>query len=262
MNLTARDNRHKVSQYDVREPGPALRWWNFAEFEEERVLYISGEIVDGEDDDEDNDDAKIKSTADIFREELYSGKGNVSVWLNSPGGDMVIGAQIYNLIKDYKGKVTIKIDGLAASAASVIAMAGDQVLMSPVSQLMIHNPFSCAIGDSNEMKRAADMLNEVKESIINAYEIKTHLSRAKISRMMDDESWMNAYKAVNLGFADGILFSDDKQKLENTEEFIFSRKSAISAVMNRVKKRIKNTDQQPKVSSESLYKRLNLLKRR
>lgn len=236
------------------------KFWNFAEADEERVLYISGEIVDGED--EEDDDEEIKSTADIFRDELYSGDGNISVWLNSPGGDMVTGAQIYNLIKDYKGKVTVKIDGLAASAASVIAMAGDEVLMSPVSELMIHNPFSCAIGDSNEMKRAADMLNEVKESIINAYEIKTHLSRTKIARMMDDESWMNAYKAVNLGFADGILFEDDKQKPENTEEFIFSRESAISAVMNRVRKQIKNTDQQPKVSSESLYKRLNLLKRR
>ena len=262
MNLTARDNRHKVSQYDVREHGSAARWWNFAEAEEERVLYISGEIVDGENEYGEDDDGKIKSTADIFRDELYSGDGNISVWINSPGGDMLTGAQIYNLIKDYKGKVTIKIDGLAASAASVIAMAGDEVLMSPVSQIMIHNPFSCAIGDSNEMKRAADMLNEVKESIINAYELKTHLSRSKIARMMDDESWMNAYKAVNLGFADGILFEEDTQKPESTEEFMFSRESAISAVMNRVRKQIKNTDQQPKVSSESLYKRLNLLKRR
>ena len=224
------------------------------------MLYISGEIIDGYDEDGYNEE--IKSTADIFRDELYSGEGNISVWVNSPGGDMVTGAQIYNLIKDYKGKVTIKIDGLAASAASVIAMAGDEVLMSPVSELMIHNPFSCAIGDSNEMKRAADMLNEVKESIINAYELKTHLSRSKISRMMDDESWMNAYKAVNLGFADGILFSEDKQKSENTEEFIFSRESAISAVINRVRKRIKNTEQESKVSAESLYKRLKLLKRR
>ena len=214
------------------------RFWNFTEGPEERILYISGEIIDGYDEDGYNEE--IKSTADIFRDELYSGEGNISVWVNSPGGDMVTGAQIYNLIKDYKGKVTIKIDGLAASAASVIAMAGDEVLMSPVSQLMIHNPFSCAI----------------------AYEIKTHLSRAKIARMMDDESWMNAYKAVNLGFADGILFEEDKQKPENTDEFMFSRESAISAVMNRVRKQIKNTEQKSNVSAESLYKRLNLLKRR
>ena len=236
------------------------RFWNFTKTEEERVLYISGEIVDGEDEDnEDDDEEEIKSTADIFRDELYSGEGNISVWINSPGGDMVTGAQIYNLIKDYKGKVTVKIDGLAASAASVIAMAGDEILMSPVSQLMIHNPFSYAIGDSNEMKRTADMLSEVKESIINAYEMKTHLSRSKIAKMMDDETWMNAYKAVNLGFADGILFSKDEQKSKNTEEFIFSRESAISAIMNRVNKQIKNIKQESKISAESLYKRLNLL---
>ena len=236
------------------------RFWNFTKTEEERVLYISGEIVDGEDEDnEDDNEEKIKSTADIFRDELYSGEGNISVWINSPGGDMVTGAQIYNLIKDYKGKVTVKIDGLAASAASVIAMAGDEILMSPVSQLMIHNPFSYAIGDSNEMKRTADMLSEVKESIINAYEIKTHLSRSKIAKMMDDETWMNAYKAVNLGFADGILFSEDEQKSKNTEEFMFSRESAISAIMNRVNKQIKNIKQESKISAESLYKRLNLL---
>ena len=80
--------------------------------------------------------------------------------------------------------------------------------------------------------------------------------------MMDDESWMNAYKAVNLGFADGILFADDKQKSENTEEFMFSRESAISAVMNRVNKQIKSIKQESKIPAESLYKRLNLLKRR
>lgn len=230
--------------------------------EEERALYISGEITDGEDENDDEDDEEpLKSTADQFRDELYLGKGNISVWINSPGGDMVTGAQIYNLIKDYKGKVTVKIDGLAASAASIIAMAGDEVLMSPVSNLMIHNPFSMAIGDSYDMKRAADMLSEVKESVINAYEIKTHLSRSKLSRMMDDESWMNAYKAVSLGFADGILFSDNKQKPENTEEFIFSRESAISAVMNRVNKHIKKTKAEVKKSPiESLYKRLNLIK--
>ncbi len=221
------------------------------------MLYISGEITDG--DDEDDDEEEKMSTADMFRNELYSGNGNISVWINSPGGDMVTGAQIYNLIKDYKGKVTVKIDGLAASAASVIAMAGDEILMSPVSNLMIHNPFTAAIGDSYEMKRTADMLNEVKESVINAYEIKTHLSRSKLSKMMDDETWLNAYKAVNLGFADGILFADDTQKPENTTEFMFSRESAVSAVMNKINKQIKIKKEEPKTSIESLYKRLYLL---
>ncbi len=94
------------------------------------------------------------------------------VWINSPGGDVFAAAQIYNMLMEYKGDVTVKVDALAASAASVIAMAGTEVLMSPVGMMMIHNPMTIAIGDSKEMQRAGEMLDEVKESIMNAYEIK------------------------------------------------------------------------------------------
>ena len=138
-----------------------------------------------------------------------SSSGNITVWINSPGGDCVAAAQIYNMLMDYHGDVTVKIDGIAASAASVIAMAGTKVLMSPTALMMIHNPLTVAIGDSEEMQKAIDMLSEVKESIINAYEIKTGLSRAKLSHLMDAETWMNANKAVELGFADDLLFKAD-----------------------------------------------------
>lgn len=114
-----------------------------------------------------------------------SGSGDITIWINSPGGNCVAAAQIYNMLMDYKGNVTVKIDGIAASAASVIAMAGNKVLMSPVSMLMIHNPMTVAMGDSAEMQKAIEMLSEVKESIMNAYEIKTGMSRAKISHLMD-----------------------------------------------------------------------------
>lgn len=97
-------------------------------------------------------------------------------------------AQIYNMLMDYKGNVTVKIDGIAASAASVIAMAGTKVIMSPVSTMMIHNPATIAFGDHAEMKKAIDMLASIKDSIINAYELKTGLSRAKLSHMMDSET--------------------------------------------------------------------------
>ena len=117
---------------------------------------------------------------------------------------------------DYPGHVTVKIDGLAASAASVIAMAGSQVEMSPVAMMMIHNPITVAIGDSKEMQKAMDMLSEVKESIVNAYEIKTGLSRNKISRLMDAETWFNAKKAVELGFADSILYTEENKEGEPT----------------------------------------------
>lgn len=142
----------------------------------------------------------------------------MTVWLNSPGGDCVAAAQIYNMLKEYPGNITIKIDGIAASAASLIAMAGNEVLMSPVSMMMIHNPMTAAIGNADDMQKAAAMLNEVKDSIINAYELKTGLSRAKLSHLMDDETWMNAVKAVELGFADGILYRDSDKEDEKPED--------------------------------------------
>ncbi len=152
-------------------------------------------------------------TPELFRSELNSGTGNITVWINSPGGDCVAAAQIYNMLIDYKGDVTVKIDGIAASAASVIAMAGTTVLMSPVSMLMVHNPATIAFGDTAEMQKAIDMLSSVKDSIMNAYEIKTGMSRAKLSHMMDAETWMDANKAVELGFADGILKRQDVENI-------------------------------------------------
>lgn len=122
------------------------------------------------------------------------------------------------MLKEYPGNVTIKIDGIAASAASLIAMAGDNILMSPVSMMMIHNPLTMAVGNADDMQKAAEMLNEVKESIINAYELKTGLSRARLSHLMDDETWMNAVKAVELGFADGILYRDADKDEEKPKE--------------------------------------------
>ena len=122
------------------------------------------------------------------------------------------------MLKDYKGNVTVKIDGIAASAASVIAMAGSTVLMSPVSMLMIHNPMTIAMGNVDEMQKAIEMLDSVKDSIINAYELKTGMSRAKISHLMDAETWMDAYKAVELGFADDILFRNADEKKEADED--------------------------------------------
>ena len=164
----------------------------------ERVLHLNGTIAEESWFDDD-------VTPQLFKDELFAGDGDITVWINSPGGDCVAAAQIYNMLMDYKGNVTIKIDGIAASAASVIAMAGTKVLMSPVSMLMIHNPMTVAMGDAGEMEKAIEMLGSVKDSIINAYEIKTGLSRAKISHLMDAETWMDAHKAVELGFADDIL---------------------------------------------------------
>ena len=169
---------------------------------EERTLFLNGTIAE-----ESWFDDEVSPA--LFRSDLESGSGDITVWINSPGGDCFAAAEIYNMLRDYKGKVTVKVDGLAASAASVIAMAGDEVLVSPVSMLMIHNPSTIAMGDSAEMQKAIRMLDEVKESIINAYQAKTGLSRNKLSKLMDEETWMNAGKAVELHFADGVISRDE-----------------------------------------------------
>lgn len=173
-----------------------------------------------------------------FREELFAGSGPVTVWINSPGGDCIAASQIYTMLMDYKDDVTVKIDGIAASAASVIAMAGTEVLMAPTALMMIHNPATIAMGDHEDMQKAIEMLNEVKESIINAYEIKTSLSRAKLSHLMDAETWMNANKAVELGFADGIL--EDEKAVEITiPAYAFSRKTVQAALINKISAKVK-----------------------
>ena len=236
------------------------KWKNLATNEgndsEERTLFLSGTIAEESWFDDD-------VTPALFKEELTSADSDITVWINSPGGDCVAAAQIYNMLMDYHGAVTVKIDGIAASAASVIAMAGTRVLASPVSMMMIHNPATVAFGDSAEMERAIGMLAEVKESIINAYEIKTGLSRAKISRLMDTETWMDARKAVELGFADDILSRDaDTLDLEDmTSPVMFSD----VIVQNSLKEKIaKSCHIEPKPNntfkSDDALKRLQLLK--
>lgn len=145
-------------------------------------------------------------TPKAFREELNAGADDITVWINSPGGNVFAAAEIYTMLRDYPGSVTVKIDAIAASAASVIAMAGNRVLMSPVAMLMIHDPSTIAMGNAKDMEKAIATLNEVKESIINAYAARSGLSHSRIARLMENETWMNARKAVELGFADEILF--------------------------------------------------------
>ena len=175
-------------------------------------------------------------TPAMFREELFAGDGDIVIWINSPGGDCIAASQIYSMLMDYKGNVTVKIDGVAASAASVIAMAGTQVLMAPTALMMIHNPMTVAFGDHMDMQKAIEMLGEVKESIINAYEIKTNLSRAKLSHLMDSETWMNALKAKELGFCDEVLYEEEDaaEQTSGKPDFIFSAKTAAMTLMNKV----------------------------
>lgn len=209
-------------------------WKNQADEGSERVLELYGTIAETSWFDDD-------VTPQMFHDELFAGKGPVTVWLNSPGGDCIAASQIYTMLMDYKDDVTIKIDGIAASAASVIAMAGTRVLMAPTALMMIHNPMTMAYGNQADMEKAIEMLDEVKESIMNAYEIKTSLSRAKLSHLMDSETWMNANKAIELGFADDIL-KDSKKDAADIPAYAFSGKETETRLMNKLTAHYKPKD--------------------
>ena len=215
----------------------------------ERVLELNGTIAEESWFDDD-------VTPQMFKDELFSGNGPVTVWLNSPGGDCIAARQIYAMLMDYPHNVTVKIDGIAASAGSVIAMAGTKVLMSPTALVMIHNPATTAFGDHKDMSKAIDMLDEVKESIINAYEIRTGLSHTQLSHMMDEETWMNAKKAIELGFADGLL--EDNKNTEDDEGYIFSASAVERTLINKITKKnpINNMGRNVDKLKSQLYKKL------
>lgn len=222
-----------------------------------RTLFLNGTIAEESWFDDD-------VTPQLFKDELMSGDGNITVWINSPGGDCVAAAQIYNMLMDYPHDVTVKIDGIAASAASVIAMAGTKVLMSPVSMMMIHNPATVAFGDHTEMQKAIEMLDSVKESIINAYELRTGMSRTKLAHLMDAETWMDANKAVELGFADDVLKRSDTEDVEAPAvSMLYSKANVVNSLMDKIatKCRIEQKSEvNTGVKADDCLERLNLIK--
>lgn len=228
------------------------KFWNWVKNEDGRTLYFDGYIAQ---DSWFDDDITPKK----FKAELTASAGDIAVWLNSPGGDVFAASQIYTMLKEYEGKVTVKIDGIAVSAASVIAMAGDEIVMSPVAMMMIHNPATVVFGEAADLASGIKLLNEVKESIINAYEQRTGLPRGKISNMMDAETWFSAQKAVELGFADKILYAPDAQ--DAAEGFIFDRITVTNALLRKLPR--EKEKPQPALAGtphKELLTRLKLLK--
>lgn len=231
---------------DKKEKAPVRdinRFWNWTNDAAERVLHINGTIAPESWYDDD-------VTPEIFREELNKGSGPVSVWINSVGGDCIAASRIYTMLMEYPFDVTVKIDGIAASAASVIAMAGTKVFMAPTALMMIHNPATMAMGDHRDMEKAIEMLDAVRDSIVNAYEIKTGLSRKVLIRMMEDETWFDAAKAIELGFADGLL-NERHEENAPTSALFFSRRAADRTLVNKIVSQI---------PVQPLYDRLEKLK--
>ena len=228
------------------------KFWNWVKNEDGRTLYFDGYIAQ---DSWFDDDITPKK----FKAELLRDTGDIAVWLNSPGGDVFAASQIYTMLREYPGKVTVKIDGIAASAASVIAMAGEEVVMSPVAMMMIHNPATVIFGEAAELQSAVKMLGEVKESILNAYEERTQLPRGKLSAMMDAETWFSAKKAVELGFADKILYAPETS--DAAEGFLFDRVTVTNALLRKLPRQSREEPAAlPGRPYQELVGRLELLK--
>ncbi|MGE5417483.1 MAG: head maturation protease, ClpP-related [Acidobacteriota bacterium] len=230
------------------------KFWNWLKNEQDRTLYLDGYIAEDSWFDDD-------ITPRQFKAELYSSDGNVTIMLNSPGGDVFAASQIYTMLKEYPGRIVVKIEGIAASAATVIAMAADEIYISPVAMMMIHNPATIVFGEVSDLQSGIAMLSEVKESIINAYAEKTGLSRAKISHMMDAESWFNAWKAVELGFADKVLYTtEDNEPKPPSAAFLFDKITVTNALARKLPREPESqTEPQTMTPLSQLEKRLTLL---
>lgn len=189
-------------------------FWKFrnsAEDPEVRVLELNGAIAEKGWYDDD-------ITPEEFKTELMQSSGDITVLINSNGGDCIAASRMYAMLRDYPGKVTVRIDGMAASAASVVAMAGETVQMAPTALMTIHDPITGLWGNRKDFECAIAMLDEVKESILNAYVIKTGLERKVLAKMMEAETSMNAKKAVELGFADEVTGKDSGRIFTNKIE--------------------------------------------
>ena len=140
-------------------------------------------------------------SANDIKGQLEGMTGDLTVRINSAGGSVFDGFAIYNLLNEYEGEVTVKIDALAASAASVIAMAGDKIHMADNALMMIHEPWTIAVGDSKDMAKTEELLDKIRDSIVTTYQSKSNLDKSQIEKMMRDETWFSAEEAIANGFA-------------------------------------------------------------
>ena len=174
----------------------------------------------------------------------------ITLNIASNGGDVFAASEIYTMLKDSKKNVVVNVQGLAASAASVNAMAGNTVRMSPTSQMMIHKASVVTYGNADDLDHESDVLNSIDESIAMAYELKTGMNQTDILQLMTTETWMNAKVAVDKGFADEIMFneSDDEPTFENAMHAL-PNKAAINKFKNLIaKEKLNKQPSQPKNS--------------
>lgn len=156
-------------------------------------------------------DISARYVKEFIKNEIDEKVNEIDIYLMSPGGDVFEGIAIYNMIKRLDQKVRVHVDGLAASIASVIMLAGDEIVMGEGSQVMIHKPWTFALGNSSDLQETIDRLDRVENELVKIYENRTGLSRAEIENMIAAETWFNDEEAVEFGFADS--------KVENKAHF-------------------------------------------
>jgi len=161
---------------------------------------------------------------------------DLEVEINSGGGSVFAGSEIYTALKGYKGNVTIKIVGLAASAASVIAMAGNKILMSPTAQMMIHNASASVGGDYRDMEHSAGVLKNINTSIANAYKLKTGMDQEELLTLMDSETWLTPQQALEKQFIDEVMFQNEELKVTASFSNTLLPQEVINKIRNKLKK--------------------------
>ncbi|MCS4480666.1 Clp protease ClpP [Clostridium botulinum] len=160
----------------------------------------------------------------------------LEVEINSGGGSVFAGSEIYTALKSYKGNVTIKIVGLAASAASVIAMAGNKILMSPTAQMMIHNASASIGGDYRNMEHGAEILKNINSTIANAYKLKTGMNHETLLDLMDKETWLTPQQALEKQFVDEVMFENEEFKATASFSNTLLPQEVINKIRNKLKK--------------------------
>lgn len=172
------------------------------------------------------------SASDIDRALKEANGNDLKVHVNSPGGDAFVGIAVYNRLKRYEGKVTIYVDGWACSAASVIVMAADELIMGLGSMLMFHEASSIVWGSKTDMRKEAEVLDELEEGIIDIYMTKANETREEIRKKVDAETWFSAKKAVELGFADKAEGVDIEEEPEIENVVPIDRVAVLNELQN------------------------------
>ena len=186
---------------------------------------------------------------------------DVQVEINSQGGDVFAGSEIYTALKAYQGNVTVNIVGLAASAASIIAMAGDTVNISPTAQLMIHRSSTVSQGNADDLSSDLEGLNSTDQAIVNVYQQKTGMDPQDIYRMMSQETWINAQDAVKQGFADSIMFEKQPATVANAVNGqLLLSKDVVAKVKTLMRKAEQTSKPEPPKQNEIDTEKAQLLK--